>query len=158
MSKINPDHTLHIQRCCVRGFCKIFLITASSFFTDTPTPSSVFRNGHQSPLRAHGYPDGGASAGAGATAAPARRATGSSARPAPDVAVRPPGAGARNLPCATARRAVRPPRAAAGAGQRRRRPPRRAPPAVGRCLADERAEPRGCREHDGPEPDHLPRI
>jgi hypothetical protein len=25
MSKINPDHTLHIQRCCVRGFfCKMY--------------------------------------------------------------------------------------------------------------------------------------
>jgi hypothetical protein len=27
MSKINPDHTLHIQRCCVRGFYKIFFET-----------------------------------------------------------------------------------------------------------------------------------
>jgi hypothetical protein len=27
MSKINPDHTLHIQRCCVRGFCKMFFAT-----------------------------------------------------------------------------------------------------------------------------------
>jgi hypothetical protein len=26
MSKINPDHTLHIQRCCVRGFCKMFFV------------------------------------------------------------------------------------------------------------------------------------
>jgi hypothetical protein len=27
MSKINPDHTLHIQRYCVRGFCKMFFAT-----------------------------------------------------------------------------------------------------------------------------------
>jgi hypothetical protein len=27
MSKINLDHTLHIQRCCVRGFCKMFFTT-----------------------------------------------------------------------------------------------------------------------------------
>jgi hypothetical protein len=27
MSKINPDHTLHIQRCCVRGFYKMFFAT-----------------------------------------------------------------------------------------------------------------------------------
>ena len=34
-------------------------------------PSFGFRNGDESPLRTHGDPDGGASAGAGATAAPA---------------------------------------------------------------------------------------
>jgi hypothetical protein len=131
------------------------------FYLQHPAPKNFvmsdpasfgFRNGHESPLRAHGDPDGGASAGAGAAAAPARRATGTSACPAPDVTVRPPGAGACNLPCATARRAAWPLRAA-GAGQGW--PPPRAP--VGRCYADERANSGGCCEHDDGT-DHLERI
>ena len=66
-------------------------------------PSFGFLNGDESPLRAHGNLDSGASAGAGAAATPARYVTGAGACPSPDVTVQPPGAGACNLPCATAR-------------------------------------------------------
>jgi hypothetical protein len=115
--------------------------------------SFSFGNSRQRPLRAHGHPHGrGPPPGAaGAAAASARRASRPCARPAPDVAVRPPGAEAGDLPRAATRRAARSPRA----GQRQAPARGGGGAPVRRREAGEHAEASGRREHD--RADHLAR-